>query len=108
VSARHPGFAFSALERPVRSASLPPRADRVPTRWPWWLDPIALVALAGVFAYRLFVPISWRRRCLYTPTCSAYGAAALKRYGGLRGARYTVERLRRCDGSRYDGGDDPP
>ncbi|MFZ5444163.1 MAG: membrane protein insertion efficiency factor YidD [Myxococcota bacterium] len=108
MSERHPGLAFSALERAPRRSPPEPRAARRPARWPWWLDPLAIVALAVVVAYRALVPIAWRRRCIYTPSCSAYGLASLTRYGGLRGVRYTLARLRRCDGSRFDGGEDPP
>lgn len=107
MNARHPGFAFSALER-TPAAGHTPRHDRIPARWPWWLDPLALVSLTVVLAYRVLVPVAWRRRCIYSPTCSAYGVAVLKRYGGRRGLGLTIERLRRCDGSQHVGGEDPP
>lgn len=107
--AEHPGLAFSALARheapPVTTFV---RGERAPARWPWWADPLALGALFVVLVYRALVPVRWRRQCIYTPSCSAYGLAVLRRYGGARGVRYIVERLRRCDGARCCGGPDDP
>ncbi|MEV6595904.1 membrane protein insertion efficiency factor YidD [Actinoplanes sp. NPDC051346] len=35
-------------------------------------------------------------RCRFTPTCSAYGLEAVRRYGSRKGLRLTAGRLRRC------------
>ncbi|MFI5936639.1 membrane protein insertion efficiency factor YidD [Actinoplanes sp. NPDC051494] len=35
-------------------------------------------------------------RCRYTPTCSAYGLEAVRRYGTRDGLRLTAARLVRC------------
>ena len=52
--------------------------------------------------------ISPRRRpcCKYSPTCSAYGARALREHGALRGSWLTVRRLLRCRPGT-PGGHDP-
>lgn len=44
--------------------------------------------------------------CRYTPSCSAYAAEAVSRYGALRGLRLTAARLLRCRPS-VAGGPDP-
>jgi putative component of membrane protein insertase Oxa1/YidC/SpoIIIJ protein YidD len=104
-----PGLAFSALARHEAPTVVPfVRGERAPASWPWWADPIALGALLVVVVYRAAVPVRWRRQCIYTPSCSAYGLAVLRRYGGVRGLRYIVARLRRCDGARFGGGRDDP
>jgi putative membrane protein insertion efficiency factor len=53
------------------------------------------VVLAAIRGYRLVSP-RLPTRCRYTPTCSAYGLAAVQRYGAGRGLRMTAARLRRC------------
>jgi uncharacterized protein len=43
--------------------------------------------------------------CRYTPTCSAYGIEALKKYGPFRGGWLTIKRIVSCNpwgGSGYD------
>ncbi|TXI14796.1 MAG: membrane protein insertion efficiency factor YidD [Pedobacter sp.] len=34
--------------------------------------------------------------CRYIPTCSEYGATALKKYGPFKGSWLTLKRLARC------------
>jgi putative membrane protein insertion efficiency factor len=48
-------------------------------------------------------------RCRYTPSCSAYGLAAVQRYGTRKGLRLTAGRLRRCrPGVAYGTADPVP
>jgi uncharacterized protein len=44
-------------------------------------------------------------KCRYTPTCSAYGLEAIKKYGPLKGGRMALKRFLSCNpwgGHGYD------
>ncbi len=44
-------------------------------------------------------------KCRYTPSCSAYGVEAIKKYGPLKGGRLAIKRIASCHpwgGSGYD------
>lgn len=75
---------------------------------PWWLNPAVLLGLAVVIGYRIVVPVSKRRTCIYTPTCSQYSLECLKLYGFVRATMMTFARIRRCNGALYKGGLDLP
>ncbi|MFF5069933.1 membrane protein insertion efficiency factor YidD [Micromonospora olivasterospora] len=51
---------------------------------------------AAILAYRRWLSHRWPGQCRYTPTCSAYGLAAVERYGLAVGGRMAANRLRRC------------
>lgn len=56
--------------------------------------------------YQLLVSPWLPVACRYRPTCSAYAAEALRRYGAIKGTRLAVLRLLRCH--PWGGqGDDP-
>lgn len=102
------GIPYSALASAARGDLLPlPTRARRPARVFWWLNPFVLFALGLLYVYRYVLARFIRRQCIYTPTCSWYAAACLKKYGFLRGCYYTVGRLRRCNGALYQGGADP-
>jgi putative membrane protein insertion efficiency factor len=56
----------------------------------------AQAGLAAIRGYQLAISPHLPVRCRYTPTCSAYGADAVRRYGLATGARLTAARIRRC------------
>ncbi|WP_309227190.1 membrane protein insertion efficiency factor YidD [Micromonospora thermarum] len=61
--------------------------------------PLSLVDRAGraaILGYRRWLSHRWPGQCRYTPTCSAYGLAAVERYGLALGGRMAADRLRRC------------
>jgi len=65
-----------------------------------------LVALIG--AYQRWVSPALPRRCRYEPTCSAYAAQAVRRFGLARGALLALWRLLRCNPLSHGGFDPVP
>ena len=63
--------------------------------------------LAPIAAYRRWVSPALPRRCRYEPTCSAYAAESIRRFG-LRGALLAVWRLLRCNPLSHGGFDPVP
>ena len=64
------------------------------------------VAVAPITAYRRLISPLLPRRCKYEPTCSAYGAQAIREFGILRGLVLAGWRLLRCNPWSH-GGHDP-
>jgi putative membrane protein insertion efficiency factor len=64
------------------------------------------LALAPIAAYQRLVSPLLPRRCKYEPTCSAYGAQAIREFGILRGLVLAGWRLLRCNPWSH-GGHDP-
>ena len=64
------------------------------------------VLLALIAAYRRRVSPVLGPRCRYEPSCSAYAAEAIGRFGAARGAVIALARLARCN-PFSDGGFDP-
>ena len=63
------------------------------------------LALALIAGYRLAISPLLGPACRYEPSCSRYAAAALERYGLLRGGWLAIHRISRCHpfaGSGYD------
>lgn len=49
-----------------------------------------------VLVYKAFAPMSLRRSCRFTPTCSTYMIMAINKYGILIGVAKGLHRLFRC------------
>jgi putative membrane protein insertion efficiency factor len=64
------------------------------------------VAVAPIIVYQRVISPLFPRRCKYEPTCSAYAAQAIRRYGILRGLVLAGWRLLRCNPWSH-GGFDP-
>ena len=58
----------------------------------------ARAAIVAIDEYRVHVSprIAGVVKCRFTPTCSAYGRIAIRRYGFLRGGAKTAARIARC------------
>ncbi len=65
------------------------------------------VGLAAIRAYQVAVSPHLPIRCRYTPTCSAYGAEAVRRYGLKVGSQLAAARIRRCGHDVPHGTPDP-
>ena len=64
------------------------------------------LALAPIRAYSRWISPAFPRRCRYEPTCSAYAAQAVRRFGFVRGMLLAGWRLLRCN-PFSNGGFDP-
>ena len=71
---------------------------------------LARAAIGLIDVYRATLSPALARvgvaRCLYRPTCSAYGREAIRRYGFPRGAWLAARRILRCN-PFSKGGEDP-
>ena len=59
-------------------------------------SPLAWALLALLAAYRALVSPVLGRHCRYEPTCSAYAAGAVARFGAVRGGALAAARVARC------------
>ncbi|MGQ7295788.1 membrane protein insertion efficiency factor YidD [Quadrisphaera sp. KR29] len=69
---------------------------------------LAVVLLVLVRAYQLLLSPLLGPVCRYAPSCSSYGATALRRHGAVRGTWLTARRLLRCHPWAAGGWDPVP
>ena len=60
--------------------------------FPFWL-----IALLLIYLYKILISPFFPKSCRYTPTCSAYGVQAIKRFGFFEGIFLTIKRVLRCN-----------
>jgi putative membrane protein insertion efficiency factor len=66
---------------------------------------LALPFILLIKLYQVIVSPWLGPKCRYTPSCSAYGVEALKKYGVFKGGWLTLKRISRCHpwgGHGYD------
>jgi uncharacterized protein len=66
------------------------------------------IVVFPIRAYARWISPTQPRRCRYEPTCSAYAAAAVKRFGAVRGLLLAAWRLLRCNPFSAGGFDPVP
>ena len=66
------------------------------------------LALLPIAAYQRWVSPAFGRRCRFEPTCSAYAAHAVRRFGFWRGSLMALWRLLRCNPFSHGGFDPVP
>lgn len=64
--------------------------------------------LAPIGAYQRHLSPALPRRCRYEPTCSAYAAESIRRFGPARGLLLACWRLLRCNPFSHGGFDPVP
>ena len=58
--------------------------------------------------YQRFISPWFPATCRYTPTCSAYGVEAIRKYGPFKGGWLTFKRILSCRPGRGSGYDPVP
>lgn len=61
-----------------------------------------------IYCYQVFIPDRFKRRCIYTPTCSRYAIVCLERDGLNKGLRLARARIARCNSALFHPGVDIP
>lgn len=64
--------------------------------------------LAAIAAYRRWLSPALGPRCRYEPSCSAYAAQSVERFGVIRGFLLACWRLLRCNPFSHGGFDPVP
>ncbi|WP_412538975.1 membrane protein insertion efficiency factor YidD [Longispora sp. K20-0274] len=67
----------------------------------------ARVGIGAIRGYQRWLSPRLASHCRYTPSCSAYGIAALEAHGLITGSRLAVARIRRCTADVPCGTPDP-
>jgi putative membrane protein insertion efficiency factor len=66
---------------------------------------LSKIMIGGIRFYQYAISPYLPPSCRYTPSCSAYGIEALKKYGPFKGGWLTIKRIASCHpwgGSGYD------
>lgn len=59
---------------------------------------LKLFAFLALRFYQLVISTQDRPSCMFTPSCSQYAMAAIRKYGFFRGVLMAADRLQRCNG----------
>lgn len=58
---------------------------------------LAKLIIALIKVYQLVISPVLPNACRYSPTCSAYGIEAVKKYGPMKGTALAIRRFLRCN-----------
>lgn len=72
------------------------------------MTPLAHLLIALIRFYQAVISPFLPSNCRFTPTCSAYGLEAIKRFGAIRGGFLTCKRLLKCHPWGSEGYDPVP
>ncbi|MEM1224704.1 MAG: membrane protein insertion efficiency factor YidD [Planctomycetota bacterium] len=81
--------------------------DRTPPQRSWFGRVAVRVAIVLIRWYQVMISPLIGPSCRFTPTCSAYAVEAIEKYGFIRGAWRSLQRIGRCH-PWSSGGYDPP
>ncbi|MFA5844651.1 MAG: membrane protein insertion efficiency factor YidD [Coriobacteriia bacterium] len=70
--------------------------------------PLDVAAIAVIQGYRAIVSPLFPAVCRFTPSCSAYAAGCVERYGVFKGGWLAVRRVARCHPWNPGGWDPVP
>ena len=103
---RHGCLPWSAHDVVDRAAlsQVPDASAARPMRW--WSGS-RFLGVVAIRMYQRWISPRLPARCRYTPTCSAYGLAAVRSYGLITGSRLALGRIRRCTRHVPHGTSDP-
>lgn len=71
-----------------------------------FLDLLGKILCTFIRFYQNYISPLFPSCCRFTPTCSAYGLEAIKKYGPFKGSFLTIKRILRCN-PFCKGGFDP-
>ncbi len=57
---------------------------------------LSFIFILIIKIYQLIISPLFPPRCRFTPTCSAYGLEAIKKYGPFKGGWLTLKRILSC------------
>lgn len=73
--------------------------------WHLFCRLLGMIFVFLIRCYQKFISPFFPASCRYTPTCSAYGVEAIRKYGPFKGGWLTLKRILSCrpgGGSGYD------
>ena len=93
-------FAFLLARKPaLKEVNL---KNETPVSAPRGMDllesPFRFALQSTLFGYQRLISSQDAPTCIFSPSCSRFGRAAIKRAGAMRGLLLTADRLQRCHG----------
>lgn len=103
----HSRIPYSALSLPAEQ-ELPAHDLNDCTKHKRKILSLAWPVVLLIYCYRILIPNRFKRRCIYTPTCSRYAIVCFERDGLIKGLHEARARIARCNGALFHPGVDSP